>query len=134
MAIIAGQTSAGVTKTVLVNDAGKVYTVEGAVATFLELQTSTTIPTNTVTTILNFTNAGDPINCNRILGSGTANAEWFIYINDTLKIIQRTTAASLALDLAMDNFILATTDNIKVKIKHYRTSTQDFECTLNYER
>jgi hypothetical protein len=68
------------------------------------------------------------------LGSGTANAEWSVYINDVLKITQRTTAASIALNLPMDNFMLANTDNIKVKVKHYRPATQDFECTLNYER
>ena len=134
MAIIAGQTAAGVSKTVLVDDAGKVYIVEGSSETYLELGTATTVPTNTVTTILNFTNSGTAVVCNRIMGSGTANAEWFIYINDTLKIIQRTTAAQMALNLNMDQFILANTDNIKVKIQHYRTSTQDFECTLNYGR
>jgi len=134
MAIISGQTAASVTKTVLVDATGKVYTVPGTSETYLVLGTLTTVPTNTLSTVLDFTNSGTDIKCSRILGSGTANAEWFIYINDILKIIQRTTAAEMSLNLAMDSFILANTDNIKVKLKHYRTSTQDFECTLNYGR
>jgi len=134
MAIIAGQTSAGTSRTVLVNDAGKLYIVDSAVTTDIEYQAVTTVPTNTITTVLNFTNAGAALNCNTIFGSGTANAEWLVYIDDVLKIVQRTTAANIKLQIPMEGFILAGSANIKVKIIHYRPATQDFECSLSYER
>jgi len=136
MAIIAGQTAAGTTKTVLVDDDGKVHTVSGAVSssTGLEIGSVTTVPTNTITTVLNFTNASTALNCNMIYATGTANAEWFVYINDVLKISQRTTAADIKLQIPMNGFILNNTDNIKVKVKHYRPATQDFDCSLGYTR
>ena len=101
---------------------------------YLEYQAVATVPTNTITTVLNYTNAGTTIKCQAVYGSGTANAEWFIYIDDVLKVVQRTTAAEISKAIPLYSFTMVNGVNIKVKVKHYRTATQDFECSLSYER
>jgi len=134
MAVISGQTSTGVTTPVLVDANGKIFIVEGSSTTFLEFQTAVTVPTNTETTVLDFTNTGTAFAIEAISATGEAAGQWFIYINDVLKVQQRTTAADMNLDLNMHSFILVNTDKVTVKVEHYETATQDFACTLHYGR
>lgn len=103
-------------------------------STFLEYQNASTVPTDTTQTVLDFTNTASTFYINRFTGTGTANAEWFLFIDDVLKMVRRTTASQMTLDMPMDQFIIGHNVNVKVKVKHAESATQDFDCTMNYER
>ena len=103
-------------------------------STSIEFQTISTVPTDTETTVLTFTNSGLKLYLDHIEANGTAAGEYFIYINTILKIQKRTTASEMNLDVRMYQFIIENGDTVDVKVKHYETATQEFNCSMRYER
>ena len=99
----------------------------------IEFQSTTTVPGNTETTVLSFTNTlGEDLFIQRLGGTGDARSEWFIYINTILKYKRRSSVANPNLDIELHGFTLSNGDVIDIKVKHYESSTCDFECEVRY--
>ena len=100
--------------------------------TQIEFQEVSTVPKNTVTTVLSFTNVGSVLKLEGIGGSGTARSEWSIFINSVLKVKRRLSVAHPFIDIDMFDTQLANLDIIDVKVEHFEPATQDFDAEVRY--
>lgn len=69
---------------------------------------------------------------NLISGESNVRSEWFIYIDDVLKIKKRTSVSSPNLNVEMYEQVIPALSNIKVKMIHYENFTAEASVTLNY--
>ena len=101
---------------------------------FIEPQAVTGISKDTVTTVLTFTNAGADLFIDAVGGTGSARAEWTIFINDVAKIFRRQGVAVMNLNVKMFGFKLANGDKIDIKVEHFEGGTQEFKAEVRYFR
>lgn len=85
------------------------------------------------TQVLTFTNStGSSIFLDEVFGESNARSEWIIYIDDVEKTRARSSVSDLNVQVPLFNSELTNTQNIKVKVIHYESSTIDYSVTLKY--
>jgi len=99
---------------------------------FIEFQEVVTVPKNVLTTVLSFTNTGVKLALDSIGGTGTARSEWFIYLNNVLKVKRRIEVANMNLNVAMHSFDMFPGDILDVKVRHPENQVQEFQCEVMF--
>ncbi|MCP4481430.1 MAG: hypothetical protein GY817_01190 [bacterium] len=85
------------------------------------------------TEIFSFTNdTGKPLVLRGLGGESTGSGEWFVYIDDILKVKRRNTAALINIDVDFHRHELPVSKSIKVKVIHYEDDSQDYSIDLRY--
>jgi len=108
---------------------------EGPFETNILFNEISTVPKDTPTTVLNFTNTGHFANADSIGGTGTARSEWRVLINSTLKIRRRMGVVNMNIEIPLHGLLVNTNDTVEVQVEHYEDDTaQDFSCDLRYHR
>lgn len=101
----------------------------------IEYQEVTTVPKNTLTTVLSFTNStGNGIFINGIGGTGTARSEWQIFVDTNLKLRRRMGVAHPFIEIPLFGFFIANGSIIDIKVTHFENATQDFHADLRYSQ
>jgi hypothetical protein len=91
------------------------------------------VPTNTESNVLDFTNnTGGDIILEAIGGEATTRSEWFIYVDNVLKIKRRASTPNPNIDIDLHRIKLSDIGNIKVNVKHYISGNQKFSAELRY--
>lgn len=112
----------------------KVSTENNPDNTSIEFQNVGSVPTNTETTVLSFTNTGNDLFIDGIGGEGNARSEWFIYVNTTLKAKRRSGVANMNIEIPMYGFKVENGDIIDIKVKHYESGTRNYNAEVRYHR
>jgi len=97
-----------------------------------------TVPANTLTTVLIFTNtiAKGFFYVDEIIGTGTSDACWEIYLSGDKKIVYRTSEQDRTMRIKFpSSWQLKRTDFVEVKVKHddpanAGSNTNDFQVSL----
>lgn len=100
----------------------------------IEFQTVATVPFNTLTTVLSFTNTGADLFLEAIGGTGTARSEWILYVDNVEKLRRRIGVANMNMDVRMFDYLIPTNSVVDIKVTHFESATQSFQSEVRYYR
>lgn len=87
---------------------------------------------NSETNVLSYIIGGTPIRIYNWMATGTAEAEYFLYIGGVKKIVHRTSAADRTVNETFPSPIEVTSGSFVVRVKHYESGAQDFDASVVY--
>jgi hypothetical protein len=97
----------------------------------LEYASASTVPANTLTTILTYTNTGSVLWLDQLIATGQDDAEYEIVINTVTKIKYRTSEQQRTMDIQFPIAQkIAINDVIDIKVTHWGSATRDFDASL----
>lgn len=97
-----------------------------------EFNTATTVAGGSVSTIVTYTNnTGDDVWLDGFISQGTVDAEYFLTINNVIKLIYRTSEQDRTATVYFPRLVkVPNTTIIEVKVEHVYTFTADFSATI----
>lgn len=118
----------------ITNDYGNpvpVSIVSGSGIAFLEFGSSTSIPANSLTTVLTHTVATSPLFLTNFFSSGELDAEVSFYVNTVRKLVWRTSEQQRNAEVPIGPLRFPIGTILDIKVVHFYTGkTADFEASL----
>jgi len=84
------------------------------------------------TTLLSYIVGGTPLYIHNIISTGTASAEYFLYLNSIKVLTSRTSTADRTSNLIFPGPMAATVGTLLIRVLHGELAQQDFQTSMIY--